>query len=102
MAALHTKVVIAMLAGVSWMGLAQDAQSIPGTSYWRHSDVVYGRKHGVALTMDVFVPPKPNGAVVIRPDTTTPISVTPALMRMSGFTGRMADGWPFSFRPPAR
>lgn len=33
--------------------LAQDAQ--------RTEDVVYGRKHGMALTMDVFQPQKPNG-----------------------------------------
>lgn len=38
---------------------------IPGTEYTRKADVIYGRKHGVALTMDVIVPPKPNGAAVI-------------------------------------
>ncbi len=38
---------------------------IPGTEYTRKADVIYGRKHGVALTMDVILPPKPNGAAVI-------------------------------------
>ncbi|NQT36987.1 MAG: prolyl oligopeptidase family serine peptidase [Planctomycetes bacterium] len=41
------------------------AESIPGTDYTRIADVIYARKHGVALTMDVLVPPKPNGAAVI-------------------------------------
>src|SRR5688500_15324710 len=32
----------------------------------RKQDVVYGRKHGVALTLDVFTPKKPpNGAAAI-------------------------------------
>ncbi len=30
--------------------------------YKRTEDVIYGRKFGTALTMDVFQPPKPNGA----------------------------------------
>ena len=33
--------------------------------YKRTEDVIYGRKFGTALTMDVFQPPKPNGAAVI-------------------------------------
>jgi acetyl esterase/lipase len=31
----------------------------------RKEDVVYGRKHGMALTMDVFTPKKANGAAII-------------------------------------
>jgi acetyl esterase/lipase/peroxiredoxin len=32
----------------------------------RHTrDVIYGRKHGLALTLDVFTPARPNGAAVI-------------------------------------
>jgi len=31
----------------------------------RTEDVIYGRKYGVALTMDVFKPEKPNGAAVV-------------------------------------
>src|ERR1041384_1076749 len=35
-------------------------------SYTRTQDVIYGRKYGTALTMDVFTPKtKPNGAGVI-------------------------------------
>jgi acetyl esterase/lipase len=36
------------------------------TAYTRKEDVIYGRKHGVALTMDVFTPKKnANGAGII-------------------------------------
>lgn len=31
----------------------------------RVADVIYGRKYGMALTMDVLKPPRPNGAAVI-------------------------------------
>jgi acetyl esterase/lipase len=31
----------------------------------RTEDVIYGRKYGVALTMDVFQPKKPNGAAIV-------------------------------------
>lgn len=44
------------------------AQSIPAQepNYSRQEDVIYGRKHGMALTMDVFTPKGPaNGAAVI-------------------------------------
>src|SRR5262249_49440608 len=34
-------------------------------SFTRTEDVIYGRKQGVALTMDVFTPQTPNGAAVI-------------------------------------
>jgi len=34
-------------------------------AYARTEDVIYGRKHGTALTMDVFRPEKPNGLGVI-------------------------------------
>lgn len=42
-----------------------ERKNIPDTKYTRLADVVYGRKHGTALTMDVLFPPKPNGAAVI-------------------------------------
>ena len=35
-------------------------------SYTRTEDVIYGRKDGVALTMDVFTPKKANGAAIIE------------------------------------
>lgn len=34
-------------------------------AFTRTEDVIYGRKDGVALTMDIFSPSKPNGAAVI-------------------------------------
>lgn len=40
---------------------AENAQKKPA----RISDVVYGRKDGLALTLDVFRPAKPNGAAVV-------------------------------------
>jgi dipeptidyl aminopeptidase/acylaminoacyl peptidase len=40
------------------------AQTSP-TNYHRQSDVIYGRKFGVALTLEVFTPPKRNGAGVV-------------------------------------
>jgi hypothetical protein len=33
--------------------------------YSRQSDVIYGRKFGLALTMEVFTPAKPNGLGVV-------------------------------------
>src|SRR5262245_7156895 len=35
-------------------------------AYTRTEDVIYGRKDGVALTMDVFKPAKANGAAIIE------------------------------------
>lgn len=37
----------------------------PDSSWTRVSDVIYGRKDGMLLTMDVLKPSKPNGAAVI-------------------------------------
>lgn len=34
-------------------------------SYTRQQDIVYGRKFGTALTMDVFTPKKTNGAAIV-------------------------------------
>ena len=41
------------------------AGSAQEPSYRRTEDVIYGRKFGTALTMDVFQPTKPNGCAVI-------------------------------------
>jgi acetyl esterase/lipase len=46
------------LLSVGWAS-AQDM------SYTRKEDIIYGRKFGTALTMDVFTPAKPNGLGVI-------------------------------------
>src|SRR5262245_48411909 len=34
-------------------------------NFTRKEDVIYGRKFGTALTMDIFTPKKPNGAAII-------------------------------------
>ena len=34
-------------------------------NFKRSEDVIYGRKFGTALTLDVFQPEKPNGAAII-------------------------------------
>ncbi len=44
---------------------AIEPKPIEGLDYTRQADVIYGRKHGVALTMDVIYPKKQNGAAVI-------------------------------------
>lgn len=49
-------VLLFLLAAV----FASQAQTSPG--FKRTEDVVYGRKYGTALTLDVFQPDKPNGA----------------------------------------
>ena len=36
-----------------------------GRTFTRQADVIYGRKYGTALTMDVFTPKKANGAAAI-------------------------------------
>jgi acetyl esterase/lipase len=44
-------------------GALSQAEDIPG--YTRKQDIIYGRKFGMALTMDVFQPKKPNGVGLI-------------------------------------
>jgi acetyl esterase/lipase len=70
---------------------AMRAQEAP--DYKRTRDVIYGRKFGLALTMDVFTPAKPNGAAVIsvasggwfsRPEMIQPAFYVPFLKR--GYT----------------
>lgn len=41
------------------------AQSTNEPSFKRTEDVIYGRKFGTALTLDVFQPEKPNGAGIV-------------------------------------
>lgn len=43
--------------------LSLPSQAAP--DYQRAEDVIYGRKFGTALTLDVFQPPKPNGCGVV-------------------------------------
>src|SRR6185312_12255395 len=35
------------------------------SAFKRTEDVIYGRKFGTALTLDVFQPPKPNGCAIL-------------------------------------
>jgi acetyl esterase/lipase len=62
------------LATALFAALALNAIGAPGdvaraqtgpAEYSRQSDVMYGRKFGLALTMEVFLPAKPNGLGVI-------------------------------------
>jgi acetyl esterase/lipase len=52
-----------MLGWVLVAGAAVGRAAEP--SFTRTEDVIYGRKYGVALTMDVFTPKNPNGAAII-------------------------------------
>src|SRR5215207_8622702 len=60
----HAWLVFALLLVVS--AGAVDARGADAPAHSRRQDVVYGRKHGVALTMDVFTPEKDaNGAAAV-------------------------------------
>lgn len=52
-------VILATLAGAA----ASAAAELP--KFTRTEDVIYHRKHGTALTLDVFTPAEPNGAAVV-------------------------------------
>jgi acetyl esterase/lipase len=47
------------------LGLVATALPGRGADWQRTEDIIYGRKHGVALTMDVFRPPTTNGFGVV-------------------------------------
>ena len=58
-----------LLAAVAFTAHAQSAPSAPApAAYTRTEDIVYGRKFGTALTLDVFQPTatKPNGLAIIH------------------------------------
>jgi len=56
-----------LIAGLAAPTFAAEIEgtAVEGTPYTRIADVIYARKHGTALTMDVIVPPKQNGAAVV-------------------------------------
>jgi acetyl esterase/lipase len=55
-----------ILAGLLLLAVITAARAGEGTTYTRTRDVIYGRKFGLALTMDVFAPKKnANGAAVL-------------------------------------
>lgn len=56
------RLLFAALLGFVWLSAALRAEDKP--TYTRTEDVVYGRKFGTALTLDVFEPPQKNGAAI--------------------------------------
>jgi len=56
----HSILLFLLLIGSSGSSLAQDKPD-----FTRTEDVIYGRKYGTALTLDVFQPSKPNGGAVL-------------------------------------
>jgi acetyl esterase/lipase len=51
---------------VVWIGSLASLASADDELYTRQNDIIYGRKHGMALTMDAFVPKaKANGGAVV-------------------------------------
>ena len=51
---------LVLIAGIPAARLAADEAPVA-----RRSEVIYGRKFGTALTLDVIQPPKPNGYGVV-------------------------------------
>lgn len=56
----NSRVGIVLAAGIVWALAAFAA-----TGFERTEDVIYGRKHGVALTLDVFTPAATNGHGIV-------------------------------------
>ncbi len=54
-----------LLAALTLLPCGTEAGAQTNVNYKRTEDVIYGRKYGTALTMDVFQPAKPNGFGVI-------------------------------------
>ena len=61
--AVKKTLLVLVLGLLVWLGPASHSQT--PTSFKRTEDVIYGRKFGTALTLDVFQPEKPNGAALI-------------------------------------
>ncbi|MBI5757042.1 MAG: alpha/beta hydrolase [Planctomycetales bacterium] len=59
-------VITTFVALTAWSACGFTAQAADGPNFTRTEDVIYGRKHGVALTLDVFQPQKDaNGSALI-------------------------------------
>ena len=54
-----------LLVGFSLGSFPAAARAEDTRPFDQKVDVVYGRKHGMALTMDVFTPKKANGAAIL-------------------------------------
>lgn len=59
---MHRRTLLAALASLSVLGIVSPARA---QTAQRIQDVIYTKHDGVALTMDVFVPEKPNGIGVL-------------------------------------
>src|SRR5262245_50061205 len=59
-----SKAVVCLVLLMGTLGVGAGAQNAAST-LTRQSDVIYGRKVGVALTMEVFTPAAPNGIGVV-------------------------------------
>lgn len=53
------------IAAIPVLVIDQIERPSAGVESSRHSDVIYGRRFGLALTMEVFAPAKPNGLGVV-------------------------------------
>jgi acetyl esterase/lipase len=62
---MRTLCVRAILCCAFAAGWIVSVRSDDAPPFKRQQDVIYGRKYGTALTMDVFTPRKPNGAAVV-------------------------------------
>jgi len=56
---------LGLLAGLVLLGMGVAVLAADEPEVARQEDVIYGRKWGMALTMDVFTPKKANGAAVV-------------------------------------
>jgi acetyl esterase/lipase len=54
--------ILTALLSAGWLAAFESAGA---AEFQRNQDVIYGRKYGTALTMDVFQPAHPNGAAAI-------------------------------------
>ena len=50
---------------LTFLLLVSSTPAQTNVNYQRTEDIVYGRKYGMALTLDVFQPPQPNGAGIV-------------------------------------
>jgi acetyl esterase/lipase len=85
------KIIFAALVLITLMSLGASCQSRGVREDVKHtSDVIYGRKAGMALTLDVFEPAKKNGAAIVyivsggwlsSHDDTTMVHVTPEVYK---------------------
>jgi hypothetical protein len=62
---MNLRLAVACLGVVSLLPDPPRAKGADDPSYTRKEDVIYGRKFGTALTMDVFTPKRANGAAVV-------------------------------------